>query len=538
MPSGTRHRSRLDKFMKVLSYLLLFVLFIGTPVSLSAQSTYYVSLSGDNNNAGTQNSPWRTIQYSVDKTAPGDVVLVENGTYRESVTITRSGNPSAYITLKSVNQWGAKIEIPTSGKTDGVKIAANYITLDGFEIYDPDLTSQDTGNGVTVYKNHHVHILNNKIYNFGGSGIQLVHFDYALVENNITFGNAKYNPNQSSGISLFQARAVDDLPGYHIIVRNNRSYGNINLVLSGNPIGTTDGNGILIDNFHNKGASDFPVNYPHRTLVENNLAYDNGGKGVQVFESDFVDVFNNTAYHNNTDTQNTGTWRAELSLVYSNNTVWRNNIGVAQLGPGILGSNRAILIAQSENTIWENNLTYNGSPGDISINFSNTSVTQEDMSNNLLGVDPQFISPGSEDFSLNESSPAVDSGSDQIATFLDINYHSRTPGQVDLGAFERGSSVATDVENTPSPSAFTLTGNYPNPFINRTEILYHLKESTHVYLELYNAAGQRMAVLVDQELPPGEYSTPVDGSTLPSGVYFYRLRAGNTSQVKTIVRTR
>lgn len=522
--------------MKLIPCLQLFLLTCCMTVSVHAQ-TYYVSTSGDNNNAGTQSSPWRTIQYAVDKTAPGAAVLVEDGLYRESVILTRSGTPNEYITLKSINQWGAKVEIQNAGNTDGIKIAANYITVDGFEIYDPNLTPDDRGNGITVYKNHHVRILNNKIYNFGGSGIQLVHFDHALVENNITFGNAKYNPNQSSGISLFQARAVDDAPGYHIIVRNNRSYGNINLVLSGNPIGTTDGNGILIDNFHNKGASDFPVNYPHRTLVENNLAYNNGGKGVQVFESDFVDVFNNTAYHNNTDTQNTGTWRAELSLVYSDHTVWRNNIGVANPGQGILGSNRAILIAQSENTVWENNLTYNGTPGDMSINFSNTSVTADDMRNNLLGVDPQFTSPGNADFSLIESSPAIDSGSDQIVSFQDINYYSRPSGQVDLGAFEYGSSTPTEVENTPPPDAFTLTGNYPNPFINRTEILYHVKESTHVYLALYNAAGQLVAALVDQELPPGTYSTPIDGAQLPAGVYFYRLRAGGHSQVKSLVRT-
>ena len=523
--------------MKAAFYFLSLLLFIALPAS-SWAATYYVSLSGDNNNAGTQSSPWRTIQYAIDKTAPGDLVLVEDGTYNESVIITRSGTLEAYITLKSINQWGAKIEIPSSGNTDGVKIAANYITLDGFEIYNPSLTPDDTGNGVTVYKNHHVRILNNKIYDFGGGGIQLVHFDHALVENNITYGNAKYNPNQSSGISLFQARAVDDAPGYHIIVRNNRSYNNINLVLSGNPIGTTDGNGILIDNFRNKGASDFPVNYPHRTLVENNVAYQNGGKGIQVFESDFVDVFNNTAYHNNTDTQNTGTWRAELSLVYSNQTVWRNNIGVANPGQGILASNRAILIAQSENTVWENNLTYSGSPGDVSINFSNTSVTIDDLSNNLLGINPQFNDPSNADFSLAASSPAIDAGSDQVISFLDINYHTRQPGTVDIGAFERDSSVSTDIDNTPSPEVFTLTGNYPNPFIERTEILYHLKESTHVYLVLYNAAGQQLGTLVDATLPPGDYNIPVDGSSLPAGVYFYRLTAGSTSQVQSFIRTR
>ena len=345
--------------------------------------------------------------------------------------------PGAYITLKAINKWGAKIEIINgSGNVDGIKAAANYLIIDGFEMYDVSPQIGHHGNGVTVYNNHHVHILNNKIHDFGGSGIQAAHFDHVLVENNVVYNNAKYNPNQSSGISMFQARAVDNAPGYHVIVRNNRSYGNINLVLSGNPIGTTDGNGILVDDFQNAYSNSHGI-FPHRTLVENNLSYDNGGKGVQVYQSDFVDVFNNTAYHNNHDQQNTGTWRAELSLIYSHHTVWRNNIGVANPGPGeLLQWNRGILIAESDNTVWENNITFSGSPGDKSINLSNTPVTESDLANNMLGVNPQFMNEFAQDFSLNLESPAINAGSDQIVSFIDINYQPRPRGTVDIGAFE------------------------------------------------------------------------------------------------------
>ena len=418
------------------SRLLFFIWLLAFPVSLFANE-YYVSPQGSNNNPGTKEQPWQTIQYAVDKTAPGDIVFVEDGIYRESVVMTRSGSPGAYITLKAINKWGAKVEVPNGdGKVDGIKAAANYLTIDGFEIYDPATDFGHTGNGITVYDNHHVNVLNNKIHGFGGSGVQCGHFDHVLVENNVVYNNAKYNPNQSSGISMFQARAVDNEPGYHVIVRNNRSFGNINIVLSGNPIGTTDGNGILIDDFQN-AYDDAHGPFPHRTLVENNLSYDNGGKGVQVFQSDYVDVFNNTAYHNNHDEQNTGTWRAELSLIYSHHTVWRNNIGVANPGAGeILQWNRAILIAESDNTVWENNLTYSGSPGDQSINLTNTPVTEADLANNLLGVNPQFNNEFGQDFSLKLESPAVNAGSDQIISFHDINYQPRPSGSVDIGAFE------------------------------------------------------------------------------------------------------
>ena len=167
------------------------------------------------------------------------------------------------------------------------------------------------------------------------------------------------------------------------------------------------------------------------------MSYDNGGKGVQVYQSDYVDVFNNTAYHNNHDQQNTGTWRAELSLIYSHHTVWRNNICVANPGPGeILQWNRGILIAESDNTFWENNITYSGTPGDKSINLTNTPVTESDLANNQLGVNPLFMNEFGQDFSLKLESPAINAGSDQIVSFFDINYQNRPQGSVDIGAFE------------------------------------------------------------------------------------------------------
>lgn len=405
---------------------------------IKVPGTYYVSPQGSNANPGTQAQPWQTIQFAVNEALPGDVLLVEDGVYQGPVIMSQSGTADAYITLKAINRWQAKIETTSGmGDQDGIKTVANYLTIDGFEIYDPAPGIGHHGNGITAYKNHHVNILNNKIHNYGGSGIQGAYFDHIRIENNILYDNAKYDPNQKSGISLYQAVAVDDAPGYHAIIRNNRSYGNINVVPL-NATGTRDGNGILIDDFRNS-AGDNPsnVNFPHRTLIENNLCYDNGGKGIQIFKSDHVDVFNNTAYHNNHDTQNQGTWRAELSLAYGDDTVWRNNIGVAAPGAGILEWNRAILIARSGITVWENNITFNGTPGNISVLVDNAAETEAYLNaNNLMGIDPMFMNPSTLDFSLASESPAVNAGSDQIVSFVDINYLKRPSGAVDIGAFE------------------------------------------------------------------------------------------------------
>ena len=401
-------------------------------------STYYVSPTGNNANPGTKELPWKTMQFAVDEAVPGDSLLIGDGTYEGPVIMTRSGAPGAYVTLKSINPLGAKVEVANGeGDTDGIKAAANYLTIDGFEIYDAAPGIGHHGNGVTVYNNHHINILNNLIYDFGGSGIQTVHFDHVLIENNVVHNNAKYNPNQTSGISLYQARAVDDEPGYHAIIRNNRSYSNINLVPL-NLAGTFDGNGILIDDFWNSGGDDGnDIEFPHRTLIENNLCYDNGGKGIQVYRSSYVDIFNNTAYHNNHDVQNQGHWRGELSIISSTDTIWRNNIGVANPGEGILEWNRAMFINKGGDTIWENNITFSGTPGDLSILVDNGTLSEEYITaNNMTGVDPMFMDAINHDFNLDPESPAVDAGSDAIFSFNDINYLVRPAGSVDIGAYE------------------------------------------------------------------------------------------------------
>lgn len=423
--------------LRPLSLMLMLAAGLLAATPAAAQETYYVSPQGNDTNPGTKAQPWKTVQYAVNQTAPGDMVLVENGVYQGPVIMTRSGTPGAYITLKSINKWGAIIEVQQGeGPEDGIKAAANYLTIDGFELYDVAPGVGHHGNGITIYDNHHVNVRNNKVHDFGGSGIQAAHFDHVLIENNVVYDNAKYNPNQPSGISLWQARAVDNAPGYHAVIRNNRSYGNINLVPN-NAGETRDGNGILIDDFWNSTGEETNIIFPHRTLIENNLCYDNGGKGIQVFKSNHVDIFNNTAYHNNHDQQNPGTWRAELSLAYGGDTIWRNNIGVANPGGGILAWNRGILIARSGEAIWENNITFNGTPGDYSVNIDNGAVSEDYViENNILGVDPKFQGAGGQDFSLTLQSPAVNAGSDAIVSFIDINYLGRPEGEVDIGAFE------------------------------------------------------------------------------------------------------
>jgi len=88
------------------------------------------------------------------------------------------------------------------------------------------------------------------------------------------------------------------------------------------------------------------------------------------------------------------------------------------------------------------------------------------------------------------------------------------------------------------PNKFELFQNYPNPFNPSTQISYQLPENSFVNLVVYNIIGQKVAELVNQEKTSGKYSVKFDASNLPSGVYIYKLQAGEFSSVKKMLLTK
>lgn len=92
----------------------------------------------------------------------------------------------------------------------------------------------------------------------------------------------------------------------------------------------------------------------------------------------------------------------------------------------------------------------------------------------------------------------------------------------------------------PTPKVAALYGNYPNPFNPETQIRFQIPEATQVTLEIYNIVGQKIKTLVDGKMVPGEYTTKWSGTDdfgrkVGSGVYFYRMDAGNFHQVHRMI---
>ncbi|HOZ36730.1 MAG TPA: T9SS type A sorting domain-containing protein, partial [bacterium] len=82
------------------------------------------------------------------------------------------------------------------------------------------------------------------------------------------------------------------------------------------------------------------------------------------------------------------------------------------------------------------------------------------------------------------------------------------------------------------PTEFSLAQNYPNPFNPATTISYDLSAKSYVQLTVFNATGQTITRLVDEEQGAGSYQVSWDGSAVPTGIYFYRIEAGDFVQTK------
>jgi hypothetical protein len=100
---------------------------------------------------------------------------------------------------------------------------------------------------------------------------------------------------------------------------------------------------------------------------------------------------------------------------------------------------------------------------------------------------------------------------------------------------EISTSVAVEQVSDEVPGLFVLGQNYPNPFNPTTAIPFEVQQATHVSLTVYDALGREMTTLVDRTMATGSYTIDFDAADLPSGVYFYQLRAGGVMQSRAML---
>ncbi|UCC79566.1 MAG: T9SS type A sorting domain-containing protein [Candidatus Zixiibacteriota bacterium] len=96
--------------------------------------------------------------------------------------------------------------------------------------------------------------------------------------------------------------------------------------------------------------------------------------------------------------------------------------------------------------------------------------------------------------------------------------------------------VQTGIDTDPAiPGKFELSQNYPNPFNAQTTIRFVLPKSQDIELTVYDLLGRRIEVLINEYWEAGVHTITFDASSLSSGVYFYRLQAGDAVETKRMV---
>ncbi len=143
---------------------------------------YYVSASGsdikDDPEHGSDEAPWRSLQYAVTRLAPNDTLIVRSGYYFGSVSINVSGTSSAPITIRSETPYGAKL-------SGGISVNGDYVTL-----YALDIEQPQSGAGITIGETSGVKILNNLVHDCPMYGITVASAsasDYNISGNTLSY---------------------------------------------------------------------------------------------------------------------------------------------------------------------------------------------------------------------------------------------------------------------------------------------------------------------------------------------------------------
>jgi hypothetical protein len=283
-----------------------------------------------------------------------------------------------------------------------------------------------------------------------------------------------HGPENGSGISIWEPHMKEEnVGGYNITIRNNVVYHNWATAIVASVGFPSDGNGIIIDDFKNSQTDGEP--YLYKTLVENNLVFNNGGAGIHVFLSDNVTVRNNTVWYNNWNLNKYAN-SAQINNVGGSNNEFYNNIAV--VAPAHSSKTAAMACKGDEGGItkYNNNILCGGWTRFDTWN-STTTLTSGTNSGNVTSADvgyPQFENPTSSqgfDFRLRSSSPVIDVGYGANAAAADLDgvrrpvgaavdpgcyeHHVRNPGVLDASAPNDAavpSDAAVPDDVAPSPS--------------------------------------------------------------------------------------
>ena len=450
-------------------------------------TTYYVSVNGSDNNPGTKDKPWKTIDHAVSKDSPieaGDTVLVQPGTYTELITLGKSGESSSgRITLKANGDVTLKDPDPTKGGfREGVIQSAgkSHWVIDGFRIENTSWA------GISLRDAEDMIVQNNHTYETGASGIivlpdsyydggeqEVTSKDIKVLNNTIERANWRWkgrgdtNGTQEAlsiwGVDGFEVAGniVDQGNREGIDAKTGSRNGSIHdnkvtgtSLVSGTPGGYNGGSAIYVDGGR---ARSFNID------VYNNEIYGNTADAISIADEDpsrgdvfDIRVFNNVVYDNGKQGVNGGQGIGISNNVRDveifNNTFSNNVQGIVINGNSYTGgyeprnitvtnnifadsAYRNGYIEDAKNVTLKNNLFTDGFSD---LYGGGKRTTNLKSSDNTEVKSIGFVDSSGYDFHLKSDSAAIDSGY-RIDSDIEFDKDGKKRSQgkaIDAGAYE------------------------------------------------------------------------------------------------------
>ncbi|MHC1785275.1 MAG: right-handed parallel beta-helix repeat-containing protein [Anaerolineaceae bacterium] len=453
--------------------------------STRTPGVFYVSPQGNNENVGSENKPWQTIQFAANQTKPGDTIIVKSGTYVENVHVTHAGEPDRPISLIAADGDGVLID----GGADPALIGeGNYWVLRGFQLTSKADRTLRIGSSFWQIRENKI---TGAVYFWGNNNL----FKMNEVDGSQHTGNENgvMDDGPSSHNNVFRRNMVHDfeLRGFWSQWLTHDNLFEENEIFN---ITAETGMGIDLDAASNVGyrhtvrgniihdcaQTGIELENSYASLVENNFIYNTGLEGIQVInykgctvggeDNQYGDV-NGNCEGDELDTivrQNVIINGGRVGGIVSyhssgvklyNNTVYGSGAGFYILGDAsqadnwdlqgnIFAHNSRVQISLEDPKSFladQYNIVYQSDSDEVYEIRGTESVFYSlaewegafGLGKNSIEADPLFADPEKMDLHLQPGSPAIDVAVDLEIT-ADMENNPKPAGNgYDIGAYEQ-----------------------------------------------------------------------------------------------------
>jgi hypothetical protein len=402
-------------------------------------NSYYVSPNGLDSNAGTEATPWKTVQKAADSAGPGDTVLIMEGTYPESVLVQRSGEEGRPITFRNYADQKPVIDGQAQPNGRGVFsiLGQQHIVVSGLRIINGWGRGQS---GIHCQDSGHLLITKCYTFNTGSSGIKLIHCTDSVVDGNEIEWGCQNGAEENITVKIDSDRI--QISNNHI--HNSRDEGidckegARNVRVFGNLIHDVERQGLYADAWNRETYNiEFSGNIIHDCGFGMAACSETGGL---LHDISYV---NNIVYNCEGPGMVVASWGRRgahpiQGVRFINNTIYKTG---TRWGGGLRLEN-----PEAKDLVIRNNI-YAGcgdeplqvfvTPASWTFDHNLWEVKAEGQGEDAVIGDPKFVDAKSGNLHLQKGSAAVDAGSAEGAPALDIDGQKRPSGKaVDLGADE------------------------------------------------------------------------------------------------------